>query len=91
MPSLHILHNCRWFKVFPQSSTSFHKPQICNSIFRAVVWTDALQFFMMLAAVLSIIFAAGRYFDGFGDVWRAAERGKRIIIFEFVFPHFRMR
>ncbi|KAJ6639769.1 Sodium-coupled monocarboxylate transporter 2 [Pseudolycoriella hygida] len=44
---------------------------------KAVVWTDALQFFMMLAAVFSVIFAGG-----FVDIWSAAERGKRIIIFD---------
>ncbi|KAG4065907.1 hypothetical protein HA402_000354 [Bradysia odoriphaga] len=49
---------------------------------KAVVWTDAIQFFMMLAAVLSIIFVAGSYMDGFADVWRAADRGKRIIFFD---------
>lgn len=55
---------------------------IPNSCFRAVVWTDALQFFMMLAAVLAITIVAGREVDGFSEVWRAADRGKRIIFFE---------
>ncbi|XP_037026329.1 sodium-coupled monocarboxylate transporter 2-like [Bradysia coprophila] len=49
---------------------------------KAVVWTDAIQFFMMLAAVLSIIFVAGSYMEGFADVWRAADRGKRVIFFD---------
>lgn len=85
VPSLHILHNVRWIKVFPESSKTFlTSATIFHSIFRAVVWTDALQFFMMLAAVLSIIFMGSSYVDGFGDVWSAAQRGKRIIIFEYV-------
>lgn len=85
MLSLHILHNIRWIKVFLEPSDKLPNFNLfLNSIYRAVVWTDALQFFMMLGAVLSIIFVGGQYVNGFGDVWNAAERGKRIILFELV-------
>nr|XP_019536046.2 sodium-coupled monocarboxylate transporter 1-like [Aedes albopictus]XP_029708665.1 sodium-coupled monocarboxylate transporter 1-like [Aedes albopictus] len=46
---------------------------------RAVVWTDTLQFILMIGAMLAIIFLGIASVGGFIDVWEAAERGGRLV------------
>lgn len=48
---------------------------------RAVVWTDTLQFILMVGATLAIIFLGLASVGGFYDVWEAAERGGRLVFF----------
>lgn len=48
---------------------------------RAVVWTDTLQFILMIAATLAIIFLGIASVGGFFEVWEAAERGGRLVFF----------
>lgn len=49
---------------------------------RAVVWTDTIQFLMMLAAIFAVI-AVGLFdIGGISEVWQRAERGGRLIWFE---------
>ncbi|XP_058818710.1 sodium-coupled monocarboxylate transporter 1-like [Topomyia yanbarensis] len=49
---------------------------------RAVVWTDTLQFVIMVGATLAIICLGIANVGGFFEVWEAAERGGRLIFFE---------
>lgn len=49
---------------------------------RAVVMTDALQFILMLAAILAIIFMGLAAVGGWTNVWEAAERGNRLELFK---------
>lgn len=48
---------------------------------RAVVWTDTLQFILMVGATLAIIFLGMASVGGFFEVWEAAERGGRLVFF----------
>uniref|UniRef100_A0A7G3AYE8 Putative sodium/solute symporter n=2 Tax=Lutzomyia longipalpis TaxID=7200 RepID=A0A7G3AYE8_LUTLO len=48
---------------------------------KAVVYTDALQFILMVGATLIVMFLGVRTLGGFSGVWEAAERGGRIILF----------
>ncbi|XP_065079989.1 sodium-coupled monocarboxylate transporter 1-like [Ochlerotatus camptorhynchus] len=48
---------------------------------RAVVWTDTLQFILMIGATLAIIFLGIASVGGFFEVWEAAERGGRLVFF----------
>lgn len=43
--------------------------------------TDALQFFLMIAAVLVILFLGLAQAGGWTNIWDAAERGKRLQFF----------
>lgn len=49
---------------------------------RAVVWTDFIQFLLMLNAVIVIIMLGTNGVGGFANVWSAAERGGRLILFK---------
>ncbi|XP_058448371.1 sodium-coupled monocarboxylate transporter 1-like [Malaya genurostris] len=49
---------------------------------RAVVWTDTLQFIIMIGATLLIIGLGIANVGGFFEVWEAAERGNRLIFFD---------
>lgn len=49
---------------------------------RAVVWTDFIQFMLMLAAIIVIILLGTNNVGGFTNVWSAAERGGRLIMFK---------
>ncbi|XP_058124280.1 sodium-coupled monocarboxylate transporter 1-like [Anopheles ziemanni] len=48
---------------------------------RAVVWTDTLQFVLMIGACLAVIALGISSVGGFFEVWQAAERGNRLIFF----------
>ncbi|XP_062551794.1 sodium-coupled monocarboxylate transporter 1-like isoform X1 [Armigeres subalbatus] len=48
---------------------------------RAVVWTDTLQFIMMIGATLAIISLGLVSVGGFTHVWEAAEQGGRLVFF----------
>ncbi|XP_049537294.1 sodium-coupled monocarboxylate transporter 1-like [Anopheles darlingi] len=48
---------------------------------RAVVWTDTLQFILMIGACLAVIALGISSVGGFFEVWQAAERGKRLVFF----------
>ncbi|XP_053673858.1 sodium-coupled monocarboxylate transporter 1-like [Anopheles nili] len=48
---------------------------------RAVVWTDTLQFVLMIGACLAVIVLGISSVGGFVEVWEAAERGKRLVFF----------
>lgn len=47
--------------------------------------TDALQFILMMAAILAIVFMGVAAAGGWTNVWEAAERGKRLEFFKLVF------
>lgn len=51
---------------------------------RAVVMTDALQFIIMIAAILAILFMGMAAAGGWTNVWEAAERGDRLQFFKLV-------
>lgn len=58
---------------------------ICNHLIylnRAVVWTDFIQFILMLAAIIAVIVLGVDEAGGFSNVWTAAERGQRLIVFK---------
>ncbi|XP_059617498.1 sodium-coupled monocarboxylate transporter 1-like [Phlebotomus argentipes] len=48
---------------------------------KAVVYTDALQFMMIVGATLMVMFLGVGITGGFSGVWEAAERGGRLIFF----------
>ncbi|XP_040168079.1 sodium-coupled monocarboxylate transporter 1-like [Anopheles arabiensis] len=48
---------------------------------RAVVWTDTLQFVLMIGACIAVIVLGISSVGGFMEVWEAADRGKRLIFF----------
>ncbi|XP_053692187.1 sodium-coupled monocarboxylate transporter 1-like [Sabethes cyaneus] len=48
---------------------------------RAVVWSDTVQFLLMIAAILAIIALGVIDVGSFLEVWRRAERGDRLIFF----------
>lgn len=49
---------------------------------KAVVWTDTLQFILMIGAVCCVIYLGLTTAGGIENVWNAAERGGRIIFFK---------
>ncbi|GAB0095301.1 sodium-coupled monocarboxylate transporter 1 [Sergentomyia squamirostris] len=49
---------------------------------KAVVYTDALQFIMMVGATLLVMFLGIGLTGGFSGVWETAQRGGRLIFFE---------
>ncbi|XP_055541915.1 sodium-coupled monocarboxylate transporter 1-like isoform X1 [Wyeomyia smithii] len=49
---------------------------------RAVVWTDTLQFVLMVGATLVIIVLGVINVGGISEVWAAADRGGRLIFFD---------
>uniref|UniRef100_A0A182NTY1 Sodium/solute symporter n=1 Tax=Anopheles dirus TaxID=7168 RepID=A0A182NTY1_9DIPT len=48
---------------------------------RAVVWTDTLQFVLMIGACIAVIVLGIYSVGGFMEVWKAADRGERLIFF----------
>lgn len=48
---------------------------------KAVVYTDALQFILMVGATLVVMFLGVGLTGGFSGVWESAERGGRLIFF----------
>lgn len=49
---------------------------------KAVVWTDALQFVLMLGAIGCVIYLGLESTGGIVNVWNTADRGGRIILFK---------
>lgn len=49
---------------------------------RAVVWTDTLQFVLMVGATLIVITLGLSVTGGLANVWEAADRGGRLIFFK---------
>jgi Na+/proline symporter len=49
---------------------------------RAVVYTDTLQFILMLGAISCVIYLGLDSTGGFANVWAAADRGGRLIFFK---------
>lgn len=49
---------------------------------RAVVWTDALQFIIMVGATVVVIYLGLDVTGGISQVWEAADRGGRLILFK---------
>lgn len=49
---------------------------------KAVVWTDTLQFVLMIGAVCCVIFLGLGSTGGFMNVWEAADRGGRLVFFK---------
>lgn len=52
---------------------------------KAVVWTDTLQFILMIGAVCCVIFMGLKSTGGVANVWNAADRGGRLVFFKY-FP-----
>lgn len=52
------------------------------SICRAVVWTDALQFVLMMGAISSVIYLGNNAVGGWANMWAAADRGHRLELFK---------
>ncbi|XP_058455249.1 sodium-coupled monocarboxylate transporter 1-like [Malaya genurostris] len=48
---------------------------------RAVVWTDTVQFILMMASIFAVIILGVIDVGSFAEVWRRAERGGRLIFF----------
>lgn len=49
---------------------------------KAVVWTDTLQFVLMIGAITCVIFLGLQETGGFLNVWETADRGGRLIFFK---------
>jgi Na+/proline symporter len=49
---------------------------------RAVIWTDTLQFVMMLFAICAVIGLGVIDVGGFGNMWQTAEKGGRLVFFK---------
>lgn len=49
---------------------------------KAVVWTDTLQFILMIGASLAVIILGTMSVGSVGDVFKIADRGERIIFFK---------
>ena len=50
---------------------------------KAVVWTDTLQFILMIGAVCCVIFLGLKSTGGIVNVWNTADRGGRLIFFKY--------
>ncbi|XP_055642492.1 sodium-coupled monocarboxylate transporter 1-like [Toxorhynchites rutilus septentrionalis] len=50
---------------------------------RAVVWTDTIQFLLMLAAIFAVVWLGIVDAGGFRETWNSAKRGGRLIFFNF--------
>ncbi|XP_069779127.1 sodium-coupled monocarboxylate transporter 1-like [Narcine bancroftii] len=50
---------------------------------KAVVWTDVFQICIMVAGLLALMIQGLMRVGGFGKVWRIAEQGGRINLFDF--------
>lgn len=49
---------------------------------KAVVWTDTIQFILMLGAIFTVIYLGLDTTGGLSNVWSAADRGGRLIFFK---------
>lgn len=55
---------------------------------KAVVWTDTLQFLLMLGAITCVIVLGLNTTGGFSNVWEAADRGGRLTFFKYFLENF---
>lgn len=53
-----------------------------NDFFRAVVWTDTLQFLLLMGGTIAIIIIGVMSVGGFVNVFEIADRGGRLIFFK---------
>lgn len=51
---------------------------------KAVVWTDTLQFSIMIGAMLALAVLGTKIAGGFINVWQIAEEGDRLQFFKYV-------
>ncbi|XP_055715889.1 sodium-coupled monocarboxylate transporter 2-like [Phlebotomus papatasi] len=51
--------------------------------FRAVIWTDLFQAFIMVICCSAIIYIGYGIVGGFDNIWEASKRGHRLILFNF--------
>lgn len=56
--------------------------RIVIAVCRAVVWADFIQFLLMMFAIVTVVVLGMNKVGGFANVWSAAERGGRLIIFK---------
>ncbi|KAK4876636.1 hypothetical protein RN001_009142 [Aquatica leii] len=57
----------------------------CIGGFKAVIWTDALQFAVMIGSMLAVVIIGIISAGGFSMVWKEAINGQRLDIFDFSF------
>uniref|UniRef100_A0A1B0CT26 Putative sodium/solute symporter n=1 Tax=Lutzomyia longipalpis TaxID=7200 RepID=A0A1B0CT26_LUTLO len=55
---------------------------------RAVVWTDTIQFLLMVCALVVVIIMGTSHLGGFFEVFRIADRGQRLIFFDLTLDPF---
>lgn len=86
-----ILHYRWWSQViykaiyvlFVQRKNDFHTVfRVPN---RAVVWSDFIQFVLIICAVVAVIFLGTYEIGSVSDVFAAARRGQRLKVFEYEF------
>lgn len=53
-----------------------------SSSCRAVVWADFIQFVLMMFSIATVAVLGMDKVGGFTNVWSAAERGGRLILFK---------
>lgn len=49
---------------------------------KAVVWTDTLQFTIMIGAMAALAILGTKYAGGFLNVWVVADKGERLEFFK---------
>jgi solute carrier family 5 (sodium-coupled monocarboxylate transporter), member 8/12 len=49
---------------------------------KAVVWTDTLQFILMIGGVLAVTILGLNATGGFANVWKTSDEGGRLIFFK---------
>lgn len=47
------------------------------------MWTDTLQFVLMVVAIVAVIFLGLARVGGLGEVFETADRGGRLIFFKY--------
>lgn len=87
MSGVCILYDTWWLEVnldhrfanFPQNLC-----QILSSTFRAVVWTDTIQFILMVGAIIAVIVVGILRLNHPSDIFSISNDGGRLILFEYV-------
>lgn len=57
---------------------------IISTIFRAVVWTDTIQFVLMVGAIIAVIVVGILRLNHPSDIFSISNDGGRLILFEYV-------
>ncbi|CAN7981776.1 unnamed protein product [Ixodes pacificus] len=52
---------------------------------KAVVWTDVMQMILIYVGYIMVIISGLHHLGGFGNMWKLAEEGGRVIFFNFSF------